>query len=233
MMEEVVGLAVRALAKVEVRKESEKLALSEASAELGISDRGVIGFAHRLVLEVLKRLSLLDEAVRLALGGRDIQGLKPGVRAFLRLFAYRSIVEGAEPRELIRFAEAGREVLGLGPLRPVEKALGRLTTMTLDDVLSGKQGDDRLALELGVPRWLLEDLYRDLGRPLALDFLRSCLSPTPTYVRINTLRGGEKAILRSLSEEGFELGPVEGLRYVYEVLEAGKPILITLSLIHI
>ena len=227
MMDEVIGLAVEALREVDVRGKSEKLALSEAARRLGVKDPGAIRFAHRLVLETLKKLGLVDELASKALKPTGLQELKPRTKAFLRLFAYRAVLEGADIRELVELARKGREALGPGVLLPIEHALGRLTTMTVSDVLADRGTDDKLALELGVPRWLLDVFYRDLGRHEALALLRACLSPTPTYVRVNTLKGDEEEILKSLSREGIGLRPVEGLRHVYEVLGAEKPIIMT------
>lgn len=228
MMATAIKLAVRALVEVGVRRKSERLALSEAVAELGIRDVRAIGLAHRLVLETLKRLNLLDEVAKAALAGEgSLEDLGARARAFLRLFAYRAVVEGASRRELASFVLSAREALGKGTLRPIERALGRCTTLSLDDVLASRSGDERLALELCVPTWLLRLLCRDLGRQVAIGLLKASLVQAPSYVRVNTLRGEEGEILASLEQEGIVLEPVEGLRHVYKVVEAGKPIILT------
>ena len=84
MMVDAVRLAVRAMVEVELRKKSEKLALSEAAAELGVRGVEAIGLAHRLVLETLKHLNLIDELARLALGDElSLEELRSRTRAFL------------------------------------------------------------------------------------------------------------------------------------------------------
>ena len=230
MMIDAVRLAVEALALVEGRRKSERLALMEAMEKLGIRDQEAIGLAHRLVVETLRRLNLVDELIKLALNENGDVGpgeLKPRTMAFLRLFAYRAVIEEADMGELINFVRAGREALGRGALRPIERALGRCTTLSIKDALSGKHGDERLALELGVPVWLIGQLSRSLGRQMALAVLRACMTRQPTYVRLNTLKGPEEEILRELESEGVELEPVEGLRHIYEVVASEKPLVLT------
>ena len=220
-------LATMALAEVEVRRKSEKLALSEAAAELGVRNAEAIRFVHRLVLETLKHLNLLDELVEMALQGElSTSELRPRVRAFLRLMAYRAAIEGAGLRELAAFARAGREALGRGSLKPVEPFLGRLAFLRPEDALARRSGDERLALELRVPPWLLATLSRELGRRRALSVLRAFLAPRPTYVRVNTLRCDEDEALELLAEEGIDVEPVEGIRHLYMVVEAGKPLVL-------
>ena len=228
MMGDVVRLAVDALLRVLARRKSEKLAMSEAARELGVRNAEAIRFAHRLVVETLRHLNLLDELVKMALGDEiAFPELSGRVRAFLRLLAYRAAIEEASTRELTSFVRAARETLGRGRLRPVELYLGRIVLLRPEDVLASKSGDERLALELRVPTWLLRLLCRELGRPLALAFLRSCLRPQPSYVRVNTLKGPEERALAMLEEEGVEVEPVEGISYLYRVVEAGKPVIMT------
>ena len=229
MMMKAVELAIEALASVEAEGKGERLALAEAIQKLGVREPNVIRLAHRLVVETLKRLGLVDELVSLALeeGEADLMSVRPRIRAFLRLLAYRAAIEKADVGELIELVRAGREVLGHKALRPFEEAIGRCTVLAPEDALSGKKGDDRLALELGVPRWLLEQLYRSLGRRLALAVLRASMERQPTYIRVNTLRAPEEEVLRSLELEGVKLRAVGGLRHVYEVLEAEKPLVLT------
>ena len=229
MMIEAVRLAVEALASVDAERKGERLALSEAIRELGIRDVGAIRLAHKLVVETLKRLNLVDELVSMALeeAGMKSAFIKPRIRAFLRVLAYRTAIEKADGREILEFVRAGRDVLGHKALKPFEKAIGRCMTLTLEEVLSGKGGDERLALELGVPMWLLERLYRSLGRRSAISVLRAFVGKQPTYIRVNTLKASEESTLRSLMSEGIELRPVEGLRHVYEVSEAERPLILT------
>ena len=229
MMIEAVRLAIDALASVETERKGERLALAEAMRKLGIRDVSTIRLAHRLVVETLKRLSLVDELVSLALGevGIELASVRPRIRAFLRLLVYKTALERADMRDIVDFVRAGRDVLGQKTLRPFEKAIGRCTTLTLEEALSGRGGDEKLALELGVPRWLLEQFYKSLGRRLALSVLRALMERQPTYIRINTLKAPEESVLRSLASEGVELRPVNGLRHVYEVLNAEKPLVLT------
>ncbi|HDJ26638.1 MAG TPA: hypothetical protein ENF34_04915, partial [Candidatus Bathyarchaeota archaeon] len=221
-------LAVRAMVEVELRRKSEKLALSRATSELGIERAEAVRFAHRLVLESLKHLNLLDELANIALAGEtSLKELSARARAFLRLFAYRAVVEGADRRELVKLALAAREALGKGVLRPIERALGRCTSLSIRDALASRSGDERKALELRVPPWLWHALCRDLGRDVAARLLKAFLDQPRPYVRINTLKGDEDAIIASLEGEGVRLKPVEGLRHVYEVLGAGRPLVLT------
>ena len=229
MMIEAVRLAIEALTSVDVEKKGERLALAEAIEKHGVRNVNAIRLAHKLVVETLKRLGLIDELVSSALreGGADLTFIRPEVRAFLRLLVYRAVVEKADRGDLIDMVRAGRDVLGHKVLKPFEEAIGRCTTSSLEDALLEKGGDERLALELGVPMWLLKQLYASLGRRSALMALRAFMEKQPTYIRVNTLKAPEESVIRSLSKEGIGLRPVEGLRHVYEVLEVEKPLVLT------
>ena len=229
MMIEAVRLAVEVLSEVELRRKSEKLAMSEVVTRMGIRDAGTIGFAHRLVMETLKHIGLVDEIAKKVLseGGLSPTELRARTRAFLRLLIYRAAVEKAGKGRLLDFVRAGREALGRKALKPVEAFLGRCLTVSAEEALSGKHGDDRISLELSVPKWLFKRFCRDLGRREAISFLKASLGPLPTYVRLNTLKEEEERILRRLRGEKVELEPVEEIKHVYKVISSEKPLVLT------
>lgn len=224
-------LAIEAMSWMELRGLSESVALSRTAEQLGITDFGVKGLAHRLVYETVRRKNYLDSLVNQALKPYSLDDYDLGVRAFLRLYAYKTKIERKENayKEAVEIARLGRAILGWKTLHRVEKALGILLSVSAEGVLEHLSDITKIALLTCHPTFFVEYLFRLLGRDEALRFLASSQVSLPIYVRVNTLRASEEKIIETLENEGLRVEKVSGLSHVYEVVETKRPLASTQS----
>ena len=207
--------AVRALTLVEMRGLSERLALQEASRKVRVRDLEVLRFAHRLLIETVRRLNLINLAVSEALKPVSLNELKPDVRSFLKVYAYAVLFGDGRPHA---YARAGRSILGAGEVSRVEEALGRIRMMDLDDLYHDLSDEERVALETCMPTWFVRYCFRLFGRHTALRLLEAMSRPTPIYVRVNTLRTSGSRVVEECEREGLKLVADSDLPYLYRVV---------------
>lgn len=224
------ALAVEALCWIEVKGLSERLALIEASRQLGIQDANAIGLAHKLVWETVRRQNAIDYMINYLLKPNSINTLHPGVRAFLRIYVYETKFRGNDSYEkAARMARIVRSVLGWRRLKEVEKILGLLLSLKPKEVLKDLSDIEKVSLQMFQPRWFVKYCFKLLGRHGALQYFESTLSNTPTYIRINTLKMSEENLLEKIGGEGIVLEKVEGLKHTYKVVERKQPLVRTSS----
>ncbi len=225
MLREAWTLAIEALSWIELNRLSERLALTKAARQLEISNAEIVGLAHKLVLETLRRQNLLDFIIKHALAPRRLEDFKLGPQAFLRLYAYETRFANNGVAKAGRIAKLGRSILGWRSLKEVEEALGRILSLQFDDLLKKVDDEERVALLTHNPLWLVKYCFQLLGRSEALKFLESTINPSPVYLRINLLKASEENILKKLESEGIRTEKVHQLEHTYRLLEAEKPLL--------
>jgi 16S rRNA (cytosine967-C5)-methyltransferase len=229
MLREAWTLAIETLSWIELHRLSERLALAETAKQLKIQDPKVVGLAHRLVFETLRRRNLLDFIINKALAPETLGEFELGVQAFLRLFAYETRVADSGFEKAGSIARLGRSILGWRKLRDVEEALGRILNIRVEVLLKEMSDEERVALSTFNPLWFVKYCFRLLGRSEALEFLQRAAWPSPVYLRINTLRASEENILRKLEKEGVRIEKVSKLSYTYRLLDVEKPLIRTRS----
>ena len=198
-------LAIETLSWIELQRLGERLALTKAASQLAIQDPRVVGLAHKLVFETQRRLNAIDSALALVLTPRSLSDYKLGPQSFLRLYTYNVLFESADFPRAAAIAGMGRSILGWRELNDAEEALGKILSVELNDVLKGVNEEERIALQTYNPTWFVKYCSKMLGRSLALDFLESASVPTPTYVRLNTLKASEETCMQKLSQDGLTL----------------------------
>jgi len=229
LLREAWTLAIEALSWIELQRLGERLALAKAARQLRIQDSKVVGLAHKLVFETLRRRNLLDFIIDRALAPHTLGDLKLGPQAFLRLYTYEARFVRSDFAKAGSIARLGRSILGWRDLKDVEEALGRILSLQFDDILK-KIGDrERVALQTYNPLWFVKYCFRLLGRSEALKFLESTAQPSPIYLRINTLKASEENILRRLESEGIRTEKVSKSTYTYRLLDAETPLVKTRS----
>jgi len=224
------ALAIEALRGVETRRLNERLALMAASKQLRINDPHTIGLGHKLVLETIRRQNLIDCIINYVARHRNIWNFRPEIRAFLRLYTYRVKFAGIDSYEkAARIAGLARSIIGWRRLLDVEEFLGSLLSLNLKELYIDRSDSEKTSLRMFQPHWFVKYCFRLLGRHQAIQYFKSTLSNPPTYVRINTLKLSEKESLEKLSQEGFLLERVEGLKYTYKVINRQQPLIRTSS----
>jgi 16S rRNA (cytosine967-C5)-methyltransferase len=217
-------LAIEALSWIELQNLSERLALSKTDKQLNITDTGAKGLAYRLVYETMRSKNLLDSLINQALKPHTINDYELGVRAFLRLYVYKTRIEhkGDVHKEAIEIARMGRSILRWQTLQPVEKALGALLSLRLGKISENLSDVEKVALKTNNPAWFVEYCSRLLGRREALEFLASSQDSLPTYIQVNTLKAPEEETIQVLQNEGVHVEKVPELRHVYRFDETSR-----------
>jgi len=217
-------LAIKTLSWVELQRLGERLALAKAAKQLEIKDPRVVGLAHKLVFETLRRLNVIDSLLNLVLTPRALCDFNLGVQSFLRLYTYQVLFEGADFESVAAMAHTGRAVLGWRQLNDVEEALGTVLSSHLTDVIKGACDEERVALQTYNPTWFVKYCFKMLGRREGLNFLESASDPTPTYLRMNTLKASEEDGLRKLEKEGVIVEKEPSLKHTYKIVKSQKPL---------
>ena len=229
LLKEAWTVAIEALSWMELQGMSERSALSKTVKQLGIKDSRALGLAHKLVYETVRRKNRIDRIANVALAPRSLEDFRLGVRAFLRLYIYQTKFLNGDFEKAVNMAGMGRSILGWRELQEVEEALGKILSVQLPHVLEGAEDEEKVGFLTCHPRWLVDYCFRLLGRREALRFLESSMETMPTYIRINTLRGPEKAVLRRVEEDDVILEEVQQLKHTYKVAESAKSLVRTKS----
>jgi len=223
LLREAWTLAIETLSWIELHRLGERLALAKAARQLKISDPKVVGLAHKLVFETLRRRNLLDFIINQTLAPHTLGDFKLGPQAFLRLYTYETRFANGGFEKAGSIARLGRSILGWRALKEVEEALGRILSIHFDALLKKMGDEERMALLTYNPLWFVKYCLRLLGRSEALKFLESTTQPSPIYLRLNTLKAPEENILKKLEKEGIQTEKVHQLTHTYKLVEAKKP----------
>ncbi len=229
MLKEAWTVAIEALSWMELEGMSERSALSKTVKQLGIRDSRALGLAHKLVYEAVRRKNIIDHLASAALAPQSLEDFRLGVKAFLRLYIYQTKLTNGDFEEAASVAGMGRSILGWRELQGIEEALGRILSRVFEQILEGAGDEEKVGLLTCHPRWFVDYCFRLLGRREALRFLESSMETLPTYIRTNTLRGSEEALLRRMKEDGVVLEEVQRLKHAYKVIESTKSLVRTKS----
>jgi 16S rRNA (cytosine967-C5)-methyltransferase len=224
MLRDAWALAIEALSWIELQRLGERLALAKTAKQLDISDPKILGLAHKLIIETLRRENLIDALISSVLAPSSLNELKLGTRAFLRLYTHSIKFEGSDIAKAVLIARTGRSILGWRQLNDVEEALGRILSKDTKEIVSKASDEEKVALQTYNPTWFVKYCFRMLGRSEAIRFLESTLEATPTYLRLNTLMGSEENILEKLKSEGAIVEKEPKIKYTYRLLENKVPL---------
>jgi len=224
MLRDAWALAIEALSWIELQRLGERLALAKTARQLGIDDPKVLGLAHKLIIETLRRQNLIDALINSVLAPRSISEFKLGTRAFLRLYTYSVKFEGGVVTNASLIARTGRSVLGWHQLNDVEEALGRILSRNVNEIVSAARDEEKVALQTYNPTWFVRYCFRMLGRSEAIKFLERTSEATPTYLRLNSLIDSEENILEKLKKEGATVEKEPKVKYTYRLMENKMPL---------
>lgn len=233
MLREAWTLAIEALSWMEMRRLSERLALTKTVQQLGISDADAVRLAHMLVCETVRRRNFIDAFINRTLEPETISEFDLGVQAFLRLYVYQTRIAKnwtkIDIEEAENIAKLARSILGWKTLRKVEHVLGELLTQKPKSIFEDVNDEERIGLLTFHPTWFVKYCFRTFGRQEAITLLEANTRSPPTYIRLNTLKAEEKEILEKLAEEDIKIEKVEQLRHAYKVLGTKHPLTRTAS----
>jgi len=215
-------LAIETLSWIELQRLGERLALAKAAKQLGIKDSKVIGLAHKLVCETLRRKNLIDFLLNSALAPRSLNDFRLGPRAFLRLYTYETKMVKGDFEKAVSVARMGRAVLGWRELVGIEETLGEILSVQLDYAFREVGDEEKVGLLTYHPTWFVKYCFRLFGRKEALRFLGKAKEIPPTYVRVNTLKGSEEKLLKRIEDDGVILEKVGQLKNAYRLVKSQK-----------
>ena len=228
LLREAWTLAIETMSWMEMQKLSERLALAKTIKQLGISDADAVRLAHMLVCETVRRKNFIDAFVNGVLKPKNISEFDLGAQAFLRLYVYQTRIakdwSKIDFKEAENIAKTARAILGWKTLKNIENFLGFLLTQNPKAVMEGLGDEERVALLTFHPTWFVKYCFRIFGRVEAIKILEADMQPPPTYIRLNTLKADEDAILKGLEREGVKVKKVDVLNYAYKVLDIKKPL---------
>jgi transcription termination factor NusB len=133
MLRDAWTLAIETLSLIELKRLSERLALTKATKQVKIRDPKAIGLAHRLVFETLRKKNLIDFLLNSVLEPRTLSDIKLGTRAFLRLYVHETKLSDGNLDTAIRIARMGRTILGWWKLSDVEEILGEILSLSSEN----------------------------------------------------------------------------------------------------
>ncbi len=222
-------LAIETLSWIELKRLGERLALAKTAKQLEIEDSKVIGLAHKMVSETLRRKNLIDFLLNSALAPQSLNDFRLGPRAFLRLYVYETKMVNGDSEKAVSIARMGRSILGWRELQGIEETLGEILSIQPDSVLKGVGDEEKVGLLTYHPTWFVKYCFRLLGRKEALRFLEKATEIPSTYVRINTLKASEEKLLKRMEDDGIVLEKAQQLKYMYRVVKSRKPFIRTRS----
>ncbi len=229
MLRDAWTLAIETLSWIELQRLGERLALNKATKQLRIKDYKAVGLAHRLVSETLRRKNYIDFLLNSVLAPRSLSDLKLGPRAFLRLYVYETKLADGNLDHAAKIARMGRSILGWWDLKDAEEVLGEILSIDPETALKGLEETEKIGLQTYNPTWFVKYCYKLLGRAEALKFLEKSADIPPVYVRLNTLKAPEEALLKKLEAEKTVLEKVQSLKHTYKLIETKKPLTRTSS----
>lgn len=213
------------MCQIDRKNLNERLALALAIKKTGIRSPSARGLAHKLILETIRSQNLVDHIVNSVLEPNSVSSLPLQIRAFLRLYTYELKIRGDENYgKAVNIARTGRYVLGWRRLMKVEEALGYILGFKMERIFRGLSDEETVSLQTFQPLWFVKYCFRLLGRSESIRFLRSLISNTSTYIRINTLRMPENVLLEEIREDGVTLEKTEGLKHTFNLVSSRYPL---------
>jgi 16S rRNA C967 or C1407 C5-methylase (RsmB/RsmF family) len=217
--EDILAVAIEALSIVELEDISLRDALHRAAAQLQVGQEASTREASRLAFETLNMRDLLDAVLERAVAPAELEDFTLGIQALLRIFLYTTRIS-PRPAQPASLAEIGRRILGWNDIAPIERTLGRLAAISLEELVQGRRDNDATALTSHNPVWFTKYATRALGRTRALKVLFAPRTSNRTIVRLNPTGLPEADILKELESRRITLEHVPGVHHVYSVITA-------------
>ncbi|MDR0318590.1 MAG: NOL1/NOP2/sun family putative RNA methylase [Nitrososphaerota archaeon] len=221
-------IAIETLSWIEMQRLSEHIALVKTIKQLNETNSNAIRYAYGLVIETTRHQNLIDKFINAVITPKKIEEFNLGIQAFLRLYVYQTRVtknwDKYNIQEAQNIASTARSILGWKTLLPIEPYLGFLLTQKLQPILEASDDEERLSLETFQQPWFVKYCINLLGIEEATVFLHTSNTPSPVYIRINTLKGNLDDILQKVTAEGVKLQKAEPLQNVYKVSELKQPL---------
>ncbi len=187
-MKNSLAVAIEALSWMAYAGVGERTALFKAANQIGVRRPDELRQAHKLIMETARFQNRLEHIVSNAIGENRWRSSPHGIISFLKILTYLRHVERARERELERTVELARQILGWKEIYPFEREVAGLLSGFQPRYDQQLAEFERLSLQTCHPVWFVNRLIQVFGRSFSLKILRRNMRPSPTYVRLNTLK---------------------------------------------
>ncbi len=180
-------LALNALLQLETQKGYSNLVIDEflSSADLSSQDKAL---ASGLFYGVLERKYTLDAVIK-KLSRQSKNPIKLYVRLVLRMGLYQiffmdKIPPHAAINESVEAVKASKYAFASGFVNGVLRSALRQK----DELLPQKTTPDLFRAYYSAEEWIIKSLIADYGQNVTENVLEDALQPSPTFIRVNTLK---------------------------------------------
>ncbi len=196
-------IAFEILLKIEKDKAYSNLALDSAVKAYNCNSTDSSFISH-LVYGVLERKITLDYIISENLTG-EIKKLKKDVLTILRLGAFQLVFSEKVPssaavNESVKLCKMNKcshfSALCNAVLRSVSK-----NGFIIDEALSN---EEKISVEYSVPAELVRFFIYHYGEENTKEFFKYSLEPKSIFIRVNTVKTDEEALIKILENEGIE-----------------------------
>ncbi|NHI92588.1 MAG: 16S rRNA (cytosine(967)-C(5))-methyltransferase RsmB [Candidatus Lokiarchaeota archaeon] len=225
-------IATEVLVTLELENISEREAIKKIMRKHEIEDWRIRGSAHRLTLETLRKLNVIDKIIKKNLKDRNsFAKLDPFLRNLLRVTVFQMKFSDKAP-ELItnqaleiykRRKKSQKQVNFLNAiLRQIEKK-------QIEQYFKGNDYIENLSLQHFQPSWLIKYMLKYYDKAFTEEFIKQRIPPY--FIRINTIKISINKALEKLEEENFEFEEVKGIPECIKITNSFKPV--TRSLLYL
>lgn len=222
-------IAVESLSWMELEGLSERPAFVKTTRQLGIHNPRSMRMAFLFIIETTRALNLVERIARSIMPEQELEDLDLGVKNFLRIFIWWTVLRRSSVNDAVDLLEAARHALGWKELKNLELVFGKVLTFNLTRFMQGIPDPEQTALSTFNRTWFVSYCCRTFGRGFALDFLKETRSTPPTYIRINAPRSNEQQLVSEIEKEKVKIRLLEGLDGLFQVVRTEKPLTLTKS----
>ena len=161
-------------------------------------------FVSNLFYGVIERQLTVDYQLSLYLS-KPLKKLKPEVLTILRMGAYQilfmdKVPDSAAVNESIKLSKKNSVSFASGLINAVLRKVAKSGVVLPEN----ENSDDYLSVRYSCPLWLVKKWKNEYGKEDTVAFLEASLGSADTFIRVNTTKITDDALIEILSSEGVE-----------------------------
>ena len=218
-------LAAEILQILEIGIISEREAIKKVMKKHSIKDWRIRGSAHRLTLETIRKLNVIDKIIKKNLKDRSsFEKFDPFLRNLMRITVYQMKFSNKAPELITNQAleiykkrkKSQKQINFLNAIfRQIEKK-------PVDQYLAANNYVENLSLQNFYPSWLIRYMLKYYDKTFTEEFIKDRIPPE--FIRINTIKTSIKDALEKLEEEKFEFEKVKGIPECIKITSQDQPV---------
>lgn len=177
---------------------------------------------YYLVFEIFRRLNYLDMCIKLSTSAFSLKKLDPRVKSLLRLVTHWLKINQKNPNEIL-------SLIGNLDFVPEDLALddiiNKIAAITTDQLnINRNDSASILSIQYYLPTWIVRRFIEQWGNEFSLKVIESFSTMLPTYVRVNTHRSTDEAIIKLFEENNIEFVKDLHVPHLFKIIHADVPI---------